>query len=253
LRRRQFLVALPGVGFALGHPWHQPQLRDLVVLSSNATKAVLEALAPDFERTENVRCVFRFAPSAEMKARIENGEEFDVALLTSTVVDELTALDKGDADTRITIARAGVGVAIRKGAPRPDLSTSEALRRTLLHARSIAYVDQGVTANILRTIVEGLGIAEEMREKTKILSRVTAAEAVASGQAELGFTQVSEILPHPGVELAGPLPSEVQVYTTFDAIVGSSARRPEAARRFLGFLTEPAAILVIRGKGMEPG
>lgn len=247
-RRRQFLVALPGVGFALAY-----LPGDLVVLSSNATKAVLEALAPQLEQTANVRLVFRFAPSAELKARIEKGEGFDVAFLTSTLVDELVALDKVDPSTRVAIARAGVGVAIRKGTPKPNLSTTEALRHTLLEARSIAYVGQGVTANILRNIFEHLGIADAMREKTSVLSGVTAAEAVASGQAELGFTQVSEILPHPGVELAGPLPPEVQVYTTFDAVVGASAREPDAARRFIQFLTAPAAIPVIRAKGMEPG
>jgi ABC-type molybdate transport system substrate-binding protein len=230
-----------------------PEPEDLIVLSSNATRSVLLALAPEFERTAHARLVFRFAPSEELKARIENGEQFDAVFLTSALADELQALGKVDAGARATIARTGVGVAIRKGATRPNLSTPEALRQTLLDARSIAYVGQGVTAIILRNVFEGFGIAERMREKTIVLAGVTAAEAVASGQAELGFTQVSEILPHPGVELAGPLPEEVQVYTTFDAVVGSSARQPEAARRWLEFLTAPAAISVIRAKGMEPG
>jgi ABC-type molybdate transport system substrate-binding protein len=232
-------------------PFPEPQ--NLVVLSSNATRSVLEALAPEFERAANVTIVSLFAPSAELKARIEKGEGFDVAFLASTLVDELVAIDKVDRETRTTIARAGVGVAIRKGAPRPDLSTPEALRRALLEARSIAYVGRGVTANIVRSIVEGFGIAEEMRGKTRILSGVTAAEAVASGEAELGFTQVSEILPHPGVELAGPLPAELQVYTTFQAVVGSGALRSEAARGLIRFLTTPAAITLIRAKGLEPG
>lgn len=251
MRRRQFLTALPGVGFALARAGPQSGPVELVVLSSNATKAVLEALGPEFERMASVRLVFRFAPSAELKARIEKGDEFDVAFLNSALVDELVALGKVDAGTRTTIARAGVGVAIRNGAPRPDLSTPEALRRTLLEASSIAYVGRGVTADILRRIVEGFGISDEMRQKTKILSGVTAAEAVASGQAELGFTQVSEILPHPEVELAGPLPSEVQVYTTFQAVVSSRARQPEAARRWIQFLTSPLAAPVLREKGME--
>jgi molybdate transport system substrate-binding protein len=251
--RRHFLLALPGIGFALARMGRAFQPMELTVLSSNATRAVLDALAPEYERTENLRLVFRFAPSAELKARIEEGEEFDVAFLTETLVDDLVALGKVEAGSRTTIARAGAGVAIRKGAPKPDLSTPEAFRRTLLDARSIAYVGQGVTADILRNIFERFGLAGEMRAKTKNLSGVTAAEAVASGQAELGFTQISEILPHPGVELAGPLPPEVQVYTTFQAVVGSNSRQPEAGRRFLQFLTAPAAAPVIRAKGMEPG
>jgi molybdate transport system substrate-binding protein len=251
--RRRILVALPGIGFALARLASSFQTIELLVLSSNATRAVLDALAPQFERTAGLRLVFRFAPSAELKARIEEGEEFDVAFLTSSLVDDLVALGKVDERSRTTIARAGVGVAIRKGAARPDLSTPEAFRRALLDARSIAYVGQGATADILRNVVERFGISEEMRPKTRILSGVTAAEAVASGQAELGFTQVSEILPHPGVELAGPLPPEVQVYTTFQAVVGSSARQPERATQLIRFLTAPAAFPVIKAKGMEPG
>jgi molybdate transport system substrate-binding protein len=247
------LIALPGIGFALTGIGRAIQGVELTVLSSNATRAVLEALAPQLERSENLRLVFRFAPSAELKARIEEGEDFDVAFLTNALVDDLVALDKVDAGSKTTIARAGVGVAIRKGSRKPDLSTAEAFRRTLLDARSIAYVGTGVTADILRNLFERFGIAEQMRAKTKTLSGVTAAEAAASGQAELAFTQISEILPHPGVELAGPLPPEIQVYTTFQAAVGSNSRRPEAGRGLIRFLTSPAAAPVIRAKGMEPG
>jgi molybdate transport system substrate-binding protein len=188
-----------------------------------------------------------------LKSRIEEGEEFDVAFLTSELADELVVLGRVDAGSRTTIARAGAGVAIRKGARRPDLSTTEAFRRTLLDARSVAYVGRGVTAEIMKTAFEKLGISAEMAAKTESLSGVTAAEAVASGQAELGFTQISEILPHPGVELAGPLPSEVQVYTVFTAAVGVNSRRQEAGRRLLRFLTTPDAAAVIRAQGMEPG
>jgi len=251
--RRRFLIELPGIGFALACVGGAFQPTELLVLSSNATRAVLDALAPELERDENLRLVFRFAPSAELKARIEEGEEFDVVFLTSALVDELIAIGKVDAGSRTTIARAGVGVAIRKDAAKPDLSTLEAFRRTLLDARSIAYVGQGVTADLLRNIFDRFGIAEDMRAKTEILSGVTAAEAVASGASELGFTQISEILPHPGVELAGPLPPEVQVYTTFQALVGSNSRQSKAGRRLIRFLTAPAAAPILRAKGMEPG
>ena len=114
--RRRFLVALPGIGFALTGIGRAIQGVELTVLSSNATRAVLDALSPEFERKENFRLVFRFAPSAELKSRIEEGEEFDVAFLTSALVDDLIALGKVDPDSRTTIARAGAGVAIRRGA-----------------------------------------------------------------------------------------------------------------------------------------
>jgi molybdate transport system substrate-binding protein len=138
VRRRRFLVALPAIGFALANHGARRQPDELTVLSSNATRTVLEALAAEFERTANLRLTFRFAPSAELKARIEEGEEFDLAFLTATLVDDLIALGKVDPGTKTTIARAGVGIAIRKGAQKPDLSTPEAFRRTLLDARSIA-------------------------------------------------------------------------------------------------------------------
>lgn len=251
--RRHFLVALPAIGFALLQPGAPVPADELTVLSSNATRALLDALAPPFERSANLRLVFRFAPSAEVKTWIENGEAFDVAFLTKALVDDLIQRGKVDAGTRATIARVGAGVAIQKGARRPDLSTADSFRRALLDAESIAYVGRGVTADIMRNIFERFGIEEAMRAKTRILSGVTAAEAVASGEAELGFTQVSEILPHPGVELAGALPPEVQVYTTFQAVVGSSTRHPEAARRWIGFLISPEAFPSSGPRGWSPG
>jgi molybdate transport system substrate-binding protein len=226
---------------------------EVVVLSSNGTRAVLEELAPEFEKTSGVRLVFRFAPSAELKTRIENGERFDMAFLTEAAVGELIRIGKADGATRTRIARSGAGVAIRKGARKPDLETPEAFRRALLEAESIAYVGRGATADIVRGAFTRLGIEEAMRGKTRELDSVTAAEAVASGDAQLGFTQVSEILPHPGVELAGPFPRELQVYTTFEAVLSSSSREPDASRRWIRFLTAPDAVAVIRAKGMEPG
>jgi molybdate transport system substrate-binding protein len=228
-------------------------LDEVLVLSSNGTRAVLEELAPEFEEIAGVRLVFRYAPSAELAARIEKGEAFDVAFLSRASVNDLIALGKVDAATRAAVARSGAGVAVRKGARRPDLATADAFRRALLEADSVAYVGQGVTADIMRNVFARFGIEEVMRSKTRTLSGVTAAEAVASGQAELGFTQVSEILPHPGVELAGPLPAEVQVYTTFEAVVSASSRRPQAARRWIEFVTAPSAVPVLKAKGLEPG
>jgi molybdate transport system substrate-binding protein len=251
MRRRGFLVSLPGIGFALSPIGLQPP--ELLVLSSNALRAALDVLGPSFERSESVALVFRFAPSAELKALIDGRETFDVAFLAREVVTDLVALGRVDGTSRIGIARAGAGVAIRKGAKKPDLSTTSALRRALLEARSIAYVGQGVTADIVRTLVERFGISEEMGVKTTVLVGVTAAEAVASGQAELGFTQISEILGHPGVDLAGPLPPEVQVYTTFEGVVASNAREPEWARRFIQRLTSPASTRILRATGLLPG
>jgi len=181
------------------------------------------------------------------------GEAFDVAILTTPLMDDLAKMSRIAVGSRIDVARAGAGVAIRKGAPKPDLSSAESFKRALLEAKSVAYVGTGATAANMRNIFARLGIAEEMKAKTKLLSGIGAADAVAKGEAELGFTQVSEILGNAGAELAGPLPPEVQVYTVFPAAGAASAREPEAALQFLRYLKTPEAAKVIRAKGMEPG
>lgn len=229
------------------------QAAEIRVLSSNGVKTVLEELAPQFEKTTGNKLLFEFAPAAQLKAQIEKGEGFDVALLTASGIDDLIRQGKLAAGTRADITRSGAGVAIRKGAPRPDIATAEGLKRALLAAKSIAYVAQGATGTTVRKIIERFGIVDEMKAKTKPLSGTSAADAVAKGEAELGFTQISEILSVEGAELAGPLPAEVQVYTVFTAAVGTNAKEGAAAQALIKFLTAPAAVPVIKAKGMEPG
>ena len=216
-------------------------------------KSVVEELAPQFEKATKHKLVFLFAPAAELKAQIEKGEAFDLTILTAAAIDDLIKQGKLAAATRADIAKSGAGVAIKKGAPKPDIATADAFKRTLLAAKSIAYVGTGATAANMRKIFERLGIAEEMKAKTKLLSGISAADAIAKGEAELGFTQISEILPVEGAVLAGPLPPEVQVYTVFPAAVGAGAKEPAAAQSVIKFLTTPAAATVIKAKGMEPG
>jgi 4-carboxymuconolactone decarboxylase len=226
-----------------------PQPASIAVFSSNATKAVAEALAADFEKAAGVRVIFTFANSAEMKERIERGAAFDVAILSASTMDSLLSGGKLVPSTRADIARAGVGVAIRAGGNRPDISTPEALKQSILGARAIAYVGQGATAPILRGIFARFGIAEQVDAKAKLVD--SAAHAVAAGEADLGFTQISEILNVPGAELLGPLPPELQVYTTFQAAVSATSSAQPRAREWITFLTSPAAAAVIAAKGME--
>ena len=226
---------------------------EIRVLSTNGVKTVVEELAPQFEKATQHKLAVSFAPAAELKAAIEKGAAFDLAILTAAAIDDLLRQGRLVAATRADIAKSGAGVAIRKGAARPDISTAEAFRRSLLAAKSIAYVGTGATGANMTRIFERFGIAAEMKAKTRVLSGISAPEAVARGEAELGFTQVSEILPVAGAELAGLLPPEVQVYTIFAAAVGASARQSAAARSFLKVLTEPAAGAVIKAKGMERG
>ena len=229
------------------------QAAEIKVFSSNALKSVLEELAPQFEKATGHKVATQFAPAADLKARIDKGEAFDVAILTAALMDDLAKMSRIAVGSRIDVARAGAGVAIRKGAPKPDLTSAESFKRALLQAKSVAYVGTGATGATMRRIFERFGIVEEMKAKTKLLSGVSAAEAVARGDAELGFTVISEILPVAGAELAGPLPPEVQVYLVFPAAGAASAREPEAALQFLRYLKTPEAAKVIRAKGMEPG
>jgi molybdate transport system substrate-binding protein len=184
---------------------------------------------------------------------LKGGESFDVTILTTPLMDELAKLGHIAVASRFDLARSGAGVAIRKGAPKPDISSADSFKRALLQAKSVAYVGTGATGANMRSIFERFGIAEQMKAKTKLLSGIGAAEAVAKGEAELGFTQVSEILSVAGAELAGPLPAEVQVYTVFPAAGAASAPSPMAALAFLQYLRRSEAVKVIRAKGMEPG
>ena len=245
---------LTNAGFALSLALCSgAQAAEIKILSSNGVKTVLEELAPQFEKATKHKLLLNFAPAAELKAQIEKGEAFDLTILTAAGIDDLIKQGKLVAATRSDFTRSGAGVAIKKGAAKPDLSSAEGFKRTLLAAKSIAYVGQGATGVTINRIIERFGIAAEMKAKTIPLSGISAADAVAMGEAELGFTQISEILPVAGAELAGPLPPEVQVYTVFTAAVGGNARDSAAAISLIKFLTAPAAAPVIRAKGMEPG
>jgi len=216
-------------------------------------KHALEKLAPEFETATKHKLVLQFAPAADMKGRIEKGEPFDLTFLTSVAIDDLIKQGRLVAATRTDIAKVGAGVAIRRGASRPDMTTTDTFKRTMLGARSITYVSTGATGATMRKAFEQLGIADEMKAKTRLVSGISAAAAVAKGDAELGFSVISEILGVEGVEFAGPLPPEVQVYLVFPAAVSSNARSPDAAESFIRFLTTPTAVSVIRAQGMEPG
>ena len=222
----------------------------LTVLSSNATKALIEELGPQFEKATGQKLTLRFDNSAALKTRIEKAEAFDVAVMTATVVSDLSMAGKLAASSRVEIARAGVGMAIHPLATKPDISSLDTLKGALITARSITYVEQGATASILRSIFAKLGLTELMNAKTVYSD--SAAHAVAERKAELGFTQISEILNVPGATFAAPLPPEVQVYTTFAAAASASSTSAEAARRFIAFISGPQAAGAIKQKGMEP-
>jgi molybdate transport system substrate-binding protein len=239
------------VGLALPLLAGQAQAAEIKVLASTAVKTTLEELGPKFEKATGNKVDFDFAPAAVLKTKIDQGTAFDVAILTVPVTDGLAGAGKIDT-ARTTIAHSGIGVAIHKGAPKPDISTTEAFKRTLLNAKSIGFTAAGATGAYLKTLFEKLGIAEELKPKLKLLQGA-AGEAAANGEVEIGMTQISEILPYANAELVGPLPSDVQSYTYFSAAVSAASKEADVAKAFIKFLAAPAALAVIKAKGMEPG
>jgi len=228
------------------------QAAEIRVFSTNALKTVLEELGPRFEKATEHKIAFTFGTAAGLKGDIEKGAAFDVAILTTGGVDDLLKQGKM-AGARTDLARSAAGMAVRKGAPKPDISSTEAFKRTLLEAQSIAYVEQGGTGIYLKSLLERLGIAELLKAKTKLLpSSNPAALAVANGEAEIGMTQISEILPYPGAELVGPLPAEIQLTTVFSLGTGPTPKDAAATAALVKFLTSPDAAPVLKAKGLDP-
>lgn len=239
------------VGLALPLLTAQAQAASIKVLASTALKTVLEELGPQFEKATGNKVAVTFAPAAVLKTQIDQGAAYDVAILTVSLTDGLASEGKIDT-TRTAIAHAGIGVAIHKGAPRPDISTTEAFKRALLNAKSVGFTAAGASGVYLKALFEKLGIADELKPKLKLLQG-GAGEAVENGEVEIGLTQISEILPYANAELVGPLPSDIQSRTYFSAAVSVASKEADAAKAFIKFLAAPAALAVIKAKGMEPG
>jgi molybdate transport system substrate-binding protein len=226
---------------------------EIKVISSNALKTTLEELAPAFEKATTHKIVFTWGAAVPLKADIEKGAAYDVAVLTVSGIDDLIKQGKLIDSTRANLAKSGIGLAVHKGAPKPNISSVEAFKAALLNAKSIAYVEQGGSGIYLKALLPRLGIADALKNKIKLLPPENpAANAVANGEAEIGMTQISEILPYAGAELVGPLPAEIQLITSFATAVGTQAKQAEPANALIKFLTAPAAAVVFKAKGLDP-
>jgi molybdate transport system substrate-binding protein len=221
------------------------------LVSSNAVKSSFEELIPQFEKASGHKVVAKWGTAAGLKVEIEKGEVFDVAVLTTGGVDDLIRQGKLSGATRTAVARSAIGVAVRKGAPKPDISTTEAYKKALLSAQTITYVDQGASGIYLKELFVRIGIADAIKSKVR-LAPTMAAEFIAKGEAEIGMTQISEILPIAGADLVGPMPAEYQNYTDFASAVSGTAKQADAAKAFLQFLKTPEAAKVMKAKGLEP-
>ena len=242
-------AALVGLCVLVATPAHADQIR---VLSSVAVKSVLDALAPEFTRTTKHTITPVFGIAAAIKTSIEGGEPFDVAILTPAMLDDLAAKGLLTPAQRPVVARAGLGLMIKAGARKPDVTSVEAFKRTLLGARAITYVPTGASGVLFLETIEKLGIADAVKAKARPAANGDEVNAnVTGGAADLAVLPVSEILPVAGAELGGVFPSEIQRYIVMAAGISARSAHADAARAFVAFLTAEKNTSVLRAKGME--
>lgn len=221
---------------------------ELKVFTVRAISTVLDVVGPQFQKTSahKLNIVTGFTP--ELLKRIKAGESYDILVVPAPVIDRLIKDGTLRADSRVLLTHADAGVEVRAGAPKPDISSVAAFKRTLVNAKSVTYLPVPGIPQMLQRI----GIADAIKDKTTIPKTDVASELVAKGDVELGIVVITQILTTPGVELVGPLPPEIKVTTTFAGAISANSKAPEAARDLLKFLHNDESVTVIRKQGMEP-
>jgi molybdate transport system substrate-binding protein len=226
---------------------------EIKVLSTQATEQSYRELVPQFEKATGHKVTTLFVGTLDADKRVAAGEQYDLLIMSQASIDQHMKTGKVMANSRVDLARSGVAVGVKAGAPKPDISSVDALKRTILNAKSIGY-STGPSGNYVLSLFERLGIAEQVKPKLKqTATGVFVGSIIASGEVEIGFQQVSELSQYEGVDYVGPLPAEVQNYTTFSSGILAGAKEPDAARALVRFITSPAAGAVFRRRGMEPG
>jgi molybdate transport system substrate-binding protein len=219
------------------------------VLSTIGMRTVLEEVTPAFEQANGVIVTRVYDSSVALMKRIDAGETGDAAVFTAGAIDALIA--QGKIATRTDLTRSFVGIAVRKGAPRPDISTPEAFRKTMLAAKSIARSETGASGLYFASLIARLGLADALNPKIIVQDGIVGRIA-ARGEAEIAVQQISELMQAEGIDIVGPLPDELQSVTVFSAGVFTSAANAELARAYVADLASPAHAELIRRKGMEP-
>jgi molybdate transport system substrate-binding protein len=228
---------------------------DLRVLSGSGVQPVMNEIIPQFERTSGHRVSIVYGTVGEMADRVQKGELADMVIASGPQIESLEKLGKVAAGTRTDLAKTGVGLFVRKGASKPDISSVEAFKRIMLASKSIGWNDPAAGAPVsiyMLGAFERMGIANEMKAKTTAFrQRSERFEAVARGDIEIGFNQISEIVAASGIDFLGPLPAEIQHYTPFTAGIVASSANQEAARALLAFVASPAAMAIMHSRGFE--
>jgi molybdate transport system substrate-binding protein len=230
---------------------------EVKVMISGGFSAAYNQLVPEFERVTGNKVTTAYGPSMgatpeAIPNRIQRGEPVDVVIMVGSALDGLIKDGKVASDSCVDLAKSTIGVAVREGAPKPDISSTETLRATLLSAKSIAYSDSASGVYISTEMFKRMGIENDVKLKSRMIPAEPVAKVVARGEAEIGFQQISELQPIPGIVIVGPLPEEVQRITVFSAGVANTSREPAAAKALVTFLASPAASPVIAGTGLTP-
>jgi molybdate transport system substrate-binding protein len=230
---------------------------EIQVLTSGAFTAAYLEVIPEFEGSTGNKIVTAYGASMgnapdSIPSRLDRGEPVDVVILADSALDELIKRGKVIAGSRVDLVRSSIGMAVRAGAPKPDISTLDALKRTLLQAKSIAYSASASGVYLSHDLFPRLGIEAEIQQKCQRIPSGPVGVAVARGDAEIGFQQISELLPVPGIDYVGPLPPEAQKVTIFSAGIAVGARQPDAARALIKYLASPAVVPAIKKSGLEP-
>ena len=230
----------------------QTQGREIRLLTSNSMHGVLDELLPQFERAAGTRVSVSYDPAKIMLERIAAGDSGDLAILSQPAIDAVAAQGKIMPDSRRTFARCAVGIAVRAGAPKPDISSVENLKRALLAAKSIAHTTSGASGIHFSGVVEKLGIADEVKAKAVKNQGGLIGTLVADGKAELAVQQIPELMAVPGVDLVGPLPQELQSISVVTVGIFSASKEKAAAQALIDFLSQPSSARVFKAKGLEP-
>jgi molybdate transport system substrate-binding protein len=257
ISRRKFaaVAALPLIGALLSVATARAD-EIKVVTSGGFTAAYLE-LVPEYEGATHNKLKTEFGPSMgtthnAIPIRLERGESIDVVIMAAPALDDLIKQGKVRAGSRVDLVQSKIGMAVKAGAPRPDISTVDALKRTLLAAKSIAYSDSASGVYLSTELFPKLGIADQIKTKSRKIEAEPVGGVVATGEFEIGFQQISELRPVKGIDIVGPLPPGAQKVTVFAAGIPATATHPEAAKALIQWLASPVAYAAIKKSGLEP-
>jgi molybdate transport system substrate-binding protein len=249
------VTAIVASNIALGFPFAREgsaQTSSLRVYTSDGFKSALQALTPQIEHSLGRKVSPEFDSSKVLQQKIESGDAFDVAILSTTAIDALIKGGKVAADTRTGLGRAGIGVGVRAGAPKPDVSTPEAMKHTLLSAKSITFNPEGASSVHVNEMVQQMGIVDKVKPKFMLTTVAGQPQRdVVAGKAEMVITLIPEITDFKGLDLAGPLPGDLQSYVNFAVAVSANPSDPAAAKALIKFLVSPATAPELKANGIE--